>query len=355
MKQNRIYVLALYVAILLMPHYIGAQTSSALTGEIYREEGNASWYGEEFNGRPTASGEIFNSALFTAAHPSLPFGTFLIVTNIHNNRQITVKVNDRGPFVAGRIIDLSKAAAEHLDMINAGTAPVLIETLPSSYLPPPEPLVASSASVASVPVDQPPPAVEVIVPEPAPAEQPAEPLPPPYPPITINVYSSPQPQSQPQSQPQPPPPPPPQPVQAQPVQPVQQPQQIQPQPVFQPSPPPPQPVRDPYPVEPAVLPPQPMLPPAALTPPPEPAIKLIPDTKPLPGSFYRIQVGSYKIPRHEVEAFDKLKSAGLNPSYEPYGEFYRVVLAKVAGTEVQSVSEKLARVGFREALIRLEP
>jgi rare lipoprotein A len=108
-------------------------------GNVYREEGNASWYGEEFSGRPTASGEIFNPTLFTAAHPTLPFGTFLFVTNKNNNRQVTVKVNDRGPFVASRIIDLSKAAAEHLDMLDSGIAPVIIEILASSYSQQPPP------------------------------------------------------------------------------------------------------------------------------------------------------------------------------------------------------------------------
>ncbi|MDR0641576.1 MAG: septal ring lytic transglycosylase RlpA family protein [Treponema sp.] len=93
----------------------------------FRQEGIASWYGGEFNGRPTASGEIFNSSLYTAAHPTLPFGTMLTVTNLNNGRKVTVKVNDRGPFVSSRIIDLSQAAAQMLDMLKEGTAPVLVE------------------------------------------------------------------------------------------------------------------------------------------------------------------------------------------------------------------------------------
>jgi rare lipoprotein A len=93
----------------------------------FRQEGIASWYGGEFNGRPTASGEIFNSSLYTAAHPTLPFGTMLTVTNLNNGRKVNVKVNDRGPFVSSRIIDLSQAAAQMLDMEKEGTAPVLIE------------------------------------------------------------------------------------------------------------------------------------------------------------------------------------------------------------------------------------
>jgi rare lipoprotein A len=106
----------------------GAQTQQIPGGQVFRQEGIASWYGPEFDGRPTASGEIFNSTLLTAAHPSLPFGTVLTVTNKHNNKKVTVRVNDRGPFVAARIIDVSKAAAEQLDMIATGTAPVMVES-----------------------------------------------------------------------------------------------------------------------------------------------------------------------------------------------------------------------------------
>jgi rare lipoprotein A (peptidoglycan hydrolase)/cell division protein FtsN len=115
---------------LFLPAALGmAQTEPALVNGFFRQEGIASWYGTEFDGRPTASGEVFNSALFTAAHPSLPFGTMLRITNRHNNRQAVVKVNDRGPFVSSRIIDLSQAAAQQLDMISTGTAPVVVESL----------------------------------------------------------------------------------------------------------------------------------------------------------------------------------------------------------------------------------
>jgi rare lipoprotein A (peptidoglycan hydrolase) len=105
----------------------GAQNSTDLSN--FRQEGIASWYGTEFDGRPTASGEIFNSSLYTAAHPTLPFGTLLTVTNMNNGRNVNVRVNDRGPFVSSRIIDLSQAAAQMLDMVSAGTAPVVVETM----------------------------------------------------------------------------------------------------------------------------------------------------------------------------------------------------------------------------------
>ncbi len=95
----------------------------------YMETGIASWYGPEFHGRPTSSREIFDQNHLTAAHPSLPFGTLVLVTNLDNGRQVTVRINDRGPFVKGRIIDLSYAAARMLDMIGPGTARVRLEVV----------------------------------------------------------------------------------------------------------------------------------------------------------------------------------------------------------------------------------
>jgi rare lipoprotein A (peptidoglycan hydrolase) len=102
-----------------------AGSSSAVNN--FRQEGVASWYGAEFAGRPTASGEIFDPAQLTAAHAELPFGTYLVVTNTENGKKIAVRVNDRGPFVRSRVLDVSRAAAERLDMLAAGTAKVVIE------------------------------------------------------------------------------------------------------------------------------------------------------------------------------------------------------------------------------------
>ena len=89
-------------------------------------EGTASWYGKKFNGRKTASGEIFNMDKLTAAHKKLEFGTLVKVINLKNNNQVIVKINDRGPFVKNRIIDLSKKAAEKIDIVNAGLEKVSI-------------------------------------------------------------------------------------------------------------------------------------------------------------------------------------------------------------------------------------
>jgi peptidoglycan lytic transglycosylase len=87
-------------------------------------EGHASWYGGKFQGRLTANGEIFDTALLTAAHKTLPFGTIVRVSHLGNGRSVEVRINDRGPFVEGRVIDLSRAAADALEMAGEGVAPV---------------------------------------------------------------------------------------------------------------------------------------------------------------------------------------------------------------------------------------
>ena len=92
-------------------------------------EGVASYYSQGFNGKETASGEIFNKNAFTAAHREFPFGTLLRVTNLSNGKSVEVTVNDRGPFKKDRIIDLSEAAARVIGMIQTGTAEVRIEVL----------------------------------------------------------------------------------------------------------------------------------------------------------------------------------------------------------------------------------
>ena len=93
------------------------------------EEGQASYYAHKFQGRPTASGVIYDENKLTAAHKTLPFGTTVRVTNRNNGKKVVVVINDRGPFVEGRIIDLSWRAAGDLDMIAAGVVPVRVEVL----------------------------------------------------------------------------------------------------------------------------------------------------------------------------------------------------------------------------------
>ena len=93
----------------------------------WSQSGLASWYGGKFHGRLTASGERYDMHRRTAAHRKLPFGTLVRVTNVRNGRQVVVRINDRGPFVGGRVIDLSRAAAQELDMLQSGVEQVRIE------------------------------------------------------------------------------------------------------------------------------------------------------------------------------------------------------------------------------------
>jgi len=94
-------------------------------------EGIASWYGPKFHGRTTASGEVFDMYDLTAAHNTLPMGTLCVVTNKNTDESVTVRINDRGPFVDNRVLDLSYAAAKVIGMIETGTAPVYVEVLGS--------------------------------------------------------------------------------------------------------------------------------------------------------------------------------------------------------------------------------
>lgn len=100
----------------------------------YKERGIASWYGKKFHGRLTSNGERYDMYRMTAAHKTLPLPTNVKVTNLDNGRSVIVRVNDRGPFVRGRIIDMSYAAAQALDMTQAGTARVEVEALETSYV-----------------------------------------------------------------------------------------------------------------------------------------------------------------------------------------------------------------------------
>lgn len=104
-------------------------SDSEVSGRGYRAEGTASYYGKAHHGKRTASGERFNQNALTAAHRTLAFGTRVKVTNLDNGRSVIVRINDRGPFGRGRIIDVSKAAAEQLNMLRSGTARVRLEGL----------------------------------------------------------------------------------------------------------------------------------------------------------------------------------------------------------------------------------
>jgi rare lipoprotein A len=337
MKRN----IVLLLAGLSLAGICSAQAPNSQFG-IFTQEGVASWYGVEFGGRPTASGEIFTPSQLTAAHPTLPFGTMLKVTNKHNNKSVVVRVNDRGPFVSARIIDLSQGAAEQLDIISTGTAPVLVESLETIALPmdngrptrPPSQEILSPpaapvprASTASRPSsagrqypalesrELPPPSGASAAVPPASAPAPAAvSVPETQAPVVADAFIG-------------------QPVQtaserAAPVRQNQAPVE-EAQPVVR---------SDPAPAS-------ALLPPAEIKPgiPPAGADKM-----------YRIQIGAYKIPRHAVDAFDKLKNVGLNPAYERSGEVYRVVLAGIRAEDVESIAGKLGNAGFKEAVIREE-
>jgi rare lipoprotein A len=119
---------ALFCGIALFVAACGPRPLRSRTGSLV-QRGRASWYGERHHGRRTASGERFDMHDYTAAHRRFPFGTRLRVTNLRNGRQVVVRVNDRGPFGGGRIIDVSYAAAKSLGMVSAGSARVLVEVV----------------------------------------------------------------------------------------------------------------------------------------------------------------------------------------------------------------------------------
>ena len=333
MKRLTIFLLVFTV----ITTFSGAQSSGT---DNFRQEGVASWYGSDFDGKPTASGEIFDSGGFTAAHPTLPFGTVLVVTNKQNDKRVTIRINDRGPFVAARIIDLSRAAAEVLDMLTTGTAPVIIERAQNTILGPGgEPVVVRVAEAAPEP---PPPAASAqpVAPVPEPVyTAPVQPTPPPVEsqPQPAPVYTPP-----PVYTPAPPPQAQPAPIYTPPAQPA-----YTPPPVYTPAPPP---VYAPPPAYTA--------PPPAYSPPAQPSMPpaVVRGAMPPAGSvkLYRLQVGAYAVPRNAVDAFDRLKSAGLNPAYERNGELYRVVLPGLRANEIQPITQLLGNLGYREALIREE-
>lgn len=119
-NQFKFHMIIGVVLLLLAQQHVYSQTS---------ETGKASYYNDKFEGRKTASGEIFKQAKMTAAHRTLPFNTRIKVTNLSNNKSVVVKINDRGPFVKDRILDLSKAAATKLDYIDKGVTKINWEVI----------------------------------------------------------------------------------------------------------------------------------------------------------------------------------------------------------------------------------
>ncbi len=124
---------ALCIATLLLlsltggPAFAYADHLQSQEGEQWAQIGKASYYSSRLHGRRTASGEPYDETALTAAHPTLPFGTLVKVTNLYNDRSVVLRINDRGPFVGHRIIDVSQVAAEQLGMIRAGSVRVRVE------------------------------------------------------------------------------------------------------------------------------------------------------------------------------------------------------------------------------------
>jgi rare lipoprotein A len=121
------------IALLLLFSACASEPGHAAVGSAsdrtYEAVGVASWYGAKFHGRTTASGEPYDMNAMTAAHPSLPFGTKVRVTNLENGRAVVLRINDRGPFAKRRIIDVSRHAAEHLGFLGADLARVRVEAI----------------------------------------------------------------------------------------------------------------------------------------------------------------------------------------------------------------------------------
>ena len=324
-----------------------AQTGS---GHFW-QEGIASWYGSEFDGLPTASGEPYNSAMFTAAHPTLPFGTVLLVTNRLNMRTVTVRVNDRGPFVPSRVIDLSRAAAEALDMIISGTAPVIVEvvnpvqgqtfvpefTPPPEYTPVPEIITAPPPVITTAPtlifpesntdlIAQQQQLLQQQLLQQQLLEQQQQQL------LQQQLLEQQQQQLLQQQL-----------LEQQQQQLLQQQlQQIQQQQIA--------PIQEPQPAPPVV---------AAVPPPqqfiPAPPARLM-GANPVIGSgrLYRLQVGSFSVARNALDTFERLRDAGLSPNYERYENFYRVVLANIRPEDIPAISQLLGNLGIREVIVREE-
>ena len=127
------WLLALVLAGITGLSAVGCSTSSATVtspgGNDHEVEGIASWYGEKFHGNQTASGEIYDMHAHTAAHRTLPFGTTVRVHSLNGGGSVVVRITDRGPFIDGRVIDLSYAAARELNMIRAGIKEVELEVI----------------------------------------------------------------------------------------------------------------------------------------------------------------------------------------------------------------------------------
>lgn len=139
------------------PYTVLGKTYAPLrTSEGYQASGTASWYGTQFHGKKTSSGERFDMNALSAAHTTLPIPSYARVTNLANGKSVMVRINDRGPFHAGRLIDLSYGAAQRLDMIGSGMAQVRVEGLVAGTTVATAPTAVTGVSAKPAPVAAPP-------------------------------------------------------------------------------------------------------------------------------------------------------------------------------------------------------
>jgi rare lipoprotein A len=310
MNRKGIRTVALFAALTL-----AANAGVTAQSEIYKLEAIASYYGAEFNGRPTSSGEIFNMNDYTAAHKTLPFGTRLELTNLDNGKKVIVRVNDRGPFVATRELDVSKAAGEALGMIATGTARVSIRKLAATDTQPTGPVTGtatgSATAIADAKTDTPAVATSGTVITPAGSVTPAASVTP------VSAVSS-----------------------AMPVAPDE---------------------KQATPVKTggiAVTPPAGSAgTEAAIAPAPTPAsaqAKVGAPAQTAEKVQWRIQIGSFAREDNATRLVVRLRKDGFNPAFEKSGDITRVVLAGIADTELSVIKTRLGKAGYDGYLVRKE-
>ncbi|HKH45745.1 MAG TPA: septal ring lytic transglycosylase RlpA family protein [Thermoanaerobaculia bacterium] len=141
-RRHSVWSVAIGIAIAIVFFASGKVPAPSAGDNAPIQRGLASWYGQDFHGRPTAQGEAFDMYAYTAAHRSLPLGTHVRVRNLENGRVVVVRINDRGPYKRGVIIDLSRRAAGALGMVNHGRAQVRVEVVPGRTRVGPRPSTA---------------------------------------------------------------------------------------------------------------------------------------------------------------------------------------------------------------------
>lgn len=142
-RRHSVWAVAIGLAVFIVFFASGKVPAPSRGDNAPVQRGLASWYGRDFHGLPTAEGEPFNMNAYTAAHRSLPLGTRVRVRNLKNGRAVVVRINDRGPYKRGVIIDLSRRAAADLGMVRAGRVPVRVEVVPGETRVGPRPTVGA--------------------------------------------------------------------------------------------------------------------------------------------------------------------------------------------------------------------